>query len=103
MDIKLYHTPETRADRVRWLLHELDIPYELVRIDLFSGQTNTAEYKKIHPHGLVPAIDIDGHIMFESCAICHWLTDMFPIKNWRHHWQAQIVSNMNNGCFMLPT
>ncbi len=80
MNIKLYHTPETRADRVRWLLHELDIPYKLVPIDLFSGQTNTAEYKKIHPHGLVPAIDIDGHVMFESCAICHWLTDMFPDK-----------------------
>jgi len=80
MNIKLYYTPGTRADRVRWLLQELNIPYELVHIDLFGGQGNTPAYKKIHPHGLVPAIEIDGHVMFESCAICHWLTDKFPDK-----------------------
>ena len=78
MDIKLYYTPRTRATRVRWLLEELDQPYQLINIDLFGGEGSAAEYKKIHPLGCVPAIDIDGNIMIESTAICEWLADQFP-------------------------
>lgn len=81
MKLKLYYMPQTRATRVRWLLEELGLPYELQHIDLFAGDAEKPEYKKnIHPHGRVPAIEIDGHVMFESCAICHWLTDQFPEK-----------------------
>jgi glutathione S-transferase len=28
--LKLYHCPETRSMRTLWLLHELNIPFELV-------------------------------------------------------------------------
>ena len=80
MKLKLYYTPKSRALRVRWLLEELKLPYELKYIDLFGGEANTPEYKKIQPHGLIPAIEIDGNVMFESCAICHWLTDQYPDK-----------------------
>jgi len=81
MKIKLYYMPQTRSGRVRWMLEELGLPYELHYIDLFAGEGETPEYKKIHPHGRLPAIEIDDHIMFESCAICHWLTDKFSEKN----------------------
>lgn len=81
MDIKLYYTPRTRATRVRWLLEELEQPYQLINIDLFNGEGNTDAYKKIHPLGCVPAIKIDGNIMFESTAICEWLADQFPEKH----------------------
>ena len=77
MDIKLYYTPQTRATRPRWLLEELNIPYTLQEIDLFAGETETPEYKKIHPLGSVPAIEINGEVMFESGAICHWLADYY--------------------------
>lgn len=80
MKLKLYYLPKTRATRVRWLLEELGLDYELQYIDLFKGEGNTPEYKKIHPHGLLPAIEIDGNIMLESCAICHWFTDQYPEK-----------------------
>ncbi len=80
MKIILYYMPQTRAGRVRWILEELGLPYELKNIDLFAGEGETPEYKKIQPHGRLPAIEIDGHVMFESCAICHWLTDQFPEK-----------------------
>jgi len=75
MEIELYHTPHTRALRPRWFLEELEIPYTLRPVDLFAGEQNPE-----HPLGSVPAIRIDGQIMFESGAICHWLADRFPEK-----------------------
>ena len=80
MDITLYHTPRTRSLRPRWLLEEMQLPYELRTIDLFGGEGQTPEYRKIHPHGAVPAVEIDGEAMFESAAICHWLSDHFAEK-----------------------
>jgi glutathione S-transferase len=80
MDITLYYTHRTRALRPRWVLEELELPYRLRLIDLFGGDGQTPEYRKIHPHGSVPAIDIDGRVMIESCAICHWLSDQYPEK-----------------------
>ena len=80
MDIKLYYTPRTRAIRVRWLLEELALPYQLAPIDLFHGEGNSESYKAIHPLGCVPAMEVDGEVMIESCAICAWLTDQFPEK-----------------------
>ena len=75
MEIELYYTPHTRSLRPRWLLEELDIPYTLHPVDLFSGERNPA-----HPLGSVPAMTVDGQTMFESGAMCHWLADRFPEK-----------------------
>ena len=80
MDINLYYTPKTRALRPRWLLEELQLDYTLKPIDLFGGEEQSAEYRRIHPHGHVPAIEIDGQVMIESGAICHWLTDRHADK-----------------------
>lgn len=66
--------------RVRWLLEELALPYNLTVVNVLNGEGQTPEYKRIQPHGQVPAVEIDGQVMFESCAICHWLADQFPDK-----------------------
>jgi len=81
MNIKLYYMPNTRAFRVRWLLEELGLDYELEHINLFKGETKTEAYKAVHPLGYLPAIEIDGKAMFESGAICAWLTDKYPQRN----------------------
>jgi len=67
----------TRAVRPRWLLEELGIAYEIHPIDLFAGEGEALKYKKISPLGTVPALEIDGEVMLESGAICHWLTDYY--------------------------
>jgi glutathione S-transferase len=77
MHITLHYTPGTRAIRPRWLLEELDIPYELNRLDLYGGECNKPEYKAIHPLGQVPALEINGQIQLESGAMLHWLADHF--------------------------
>lgn len=81
MDITLYYCAKTRAIRTRWLLEELEIPYQLHTIDIFSGAGQSKEYLAIHPYGQVPAIDIDGEVIFESGAICSVLADKFSDKN----------------------
>lgn len=76
--MKLYYTPNTRAIRPRWLLEEMQLPYELKHIDLFGGEGDSEEYLRIHPHGQVPALETDGQVIYESGAICNWLADTHP-------------------------
>jgi glutathione S-transferase len=78
--MKLYYAPKSRATRPRWLLEELGVPYELVRLDLSAKQHRTPEYLAVHPHGLVPAFS-DGEVtIFESLAIILHLADRYPEK-----------------------
>jgi glutathione S-transferase len=77
--MKLYYIPTTRAFRPRWLLEEINQPYELVYVTM--DMTRQPEYKKIHPHGKVPVL-IDGDVcIIESAAICCYLTDKFADQN----------------------
>ena len=54
--MKLYHSSQSRSVRPRWLLEELGVPYELVKVDLGAGENKRPDYLKIHPHGAVPAL-----------------------------------------------
>lgn len=76
--MKLYFMPTTRAVRPRWLLEEMDIPYELIYVSM--DMSRSPDYQKLHPHGKVPLL-IDGDIkIFESAAICSYLTDKYSTK-----------------------
>jgi glutathione S-transferase len=78
--MKLYYVPRTRASRPRWVLEELGVPYDLVRLDPAKGETRTPEHLARHPLGHVPALEDRGRILFESGAICLHLADLFPEK-----------------------
>ena len=78
--MKLYFAPRTRAVRPRWLLEELEVPYELVKLDLSKQENRTPAHLALHPFGEVPVL-IDGEVtLFESSAICLYLADRFPEK-----------------------
>ena len=78
--MKLYYSPRTRAVRPRWMLEEMGIPYELVRLNLADLPQAAPEYVHIHPHGAVPALR-DGELtLIESGAICSYLAEKHPDK-----------------------
>ncbi|NVJ24897.1 MULTISPECIES: glutathione S-transferase family protein [Myxococcus] len=78
--MKLYFAPRTRATRPRWLLEELEVPYELVKLDLSKQENRTPAHLALHPFGEVPVL-VDGDVtLFESPAICLYLADRFPEK-----------------------
>jgi len=76
--IKLYYRSNTRASRPRWVLEELGLPYELVRIEDKSANAPGSSYLKVHPHGTVPAMADGDLVMHESAAICAYLADRYP-------------------------
>jgi len=75
--MKLYHQPRTRSSRVRWLLGELGIEHFVEQIDVFAGEGRKPEYQKVHPHGFVPALEVEGQVLIESSAICMYLADKY--------------------------
>jgi glutathione S-transferase len=64
---------EGRGFRVVWLLEEMQLPYELRRVDLQAGVENDAEFLAINPAGFIPAIRDGDVTMVESIAIMEYL------------------------------
>lgn len=75
--ITLHHCPGTRSMRTLWLLNELDVPFEL-RSYPFDKSLRAPEFLALSPAGRVPAIEIDGQVLFESGAIAQYLCERFP-------------------------
>ena len=42
--LKLYHAPQSRSVRPRWMLEEIGVPYELVRLDLRAGDQKKQQF-----------------------------------------------------------
>jgi glutathione S-transferase len=78
MAIRLYWCPQSRAIRALWLLEELGVPYELVKVDVRAGEQSDPAFRAISPLGKVPAI-VDGETaVAESGAVLLHLADRFP-------------------------
>jgi glutathione S-transferase len=59
-------------------LKELGLPHELIRVDLAKGEQHADWFRKINPHGKVPALVHDNLSMYESAAILMYLCDRHP-------------------------
>ena len=75
--IRLHHVPESRSMRVLWLLHEMELDFE-VRTWPFDKTLRSAQYLALNPAGRVPALEIDGARYFESGAMIEYLCERFP-------------------------
>ena len=77
--ITLYNAPQsTCSQRVRFVLHAKGLPFEDVRLDLFSGDQLKPEYLAINPNGVVPSIIHDGATIIDSSVIMEYLDEVFP-------------------------
>ena len=67
--LKLYGITQSRAFRPLWLLHELGLEFEHVRLDFRGDALRDPAYLAINPNGRVPAL-VDGElVLWESMAI----------------------------------
>jgi glutathione S-transferase len=80
--ITLYHAPRSRSSRIIWLLEELGADYRIELVPIVRGDGTGApapdSYLAINPLRKVPAIKIFDEIVYESGAICLYLTDSHP-------------------------
>lgn len=75
--ITLYHAPLSRSCRVRWLLEELGLDYELVTLSLTDGSLREPGYLAVNPLGRVPTLE-DGDLrLVESGAIAEYLAEEY--------------------------
>ncbi|MBP8171536.1 MAG: glutathione S-transferase, partial [Pseudomonas sp.] len=76
--IKLFRHPLSgHAHRVELLLSLLNVPTELVFVDLAKGAHKQAEFLAINPFGQVPAIDDNGTVLSDSNAILVYLAKKY--------------------------
>ncbi|MEM6939839.1 MAG: glutathione S-transferase family protein [Pseudomonadota bacterium] len=74
--ITLHHCPQTRSMRTLWLLHELNVEFQLV-VHPFDRSLRDPSYLSLSPAGRVPALEIEGERMFETGAITEYLCERF--------------------------
>jgi len=75
--IRLHHCHQSRSMRSLWLLHELGVEFE-VRIWPFDKSLRSRDFLSLNPAGRVPALEIDGAVIWETGAITQVLCERFP-------------------------
>ena len=67
--LKLYYHPTPNSTKVAVLLEELELPFEVVPVDIFKGEQHAPEFRAVNPNGKLPAIVDEGVTVFDSHAI----------------------------------
>ena len=75
--LKLHdYRPSANGYKVRLLLAQLEIPYTLLDVDIFKGESKAPEYLKNSPAGQVPVLELEsGEWLAESNAILMYLAE----------------------------
>jgi glutathione S-transferase len=68
--LTIHHLGVSQSERIIWLCEELGLPYVLRRYER-TRFTRMAppEYRALHPMGIAPLIELDGHVLAETGAI----------------------------------
>ena len=66
-------TDSPNVQKVMWCVHELGLPYERIDAGHQYGLVNETWYLAMNPNGLIPTIEDDGFVLWESNAIVRYL------------------------------
>jgi glutathione S-transferase len=79
MAFMLYNAPQsTCSQRVRFVLNAKEIPFEEKKLDLLAGDQLKPDYLALNPNGVVPTLDHDGQIVYDSTVIIEYLDEVVP-------------------------
>jgi len=70
------------VQKVLWCCEELAVEYERIDAGGAFGIVSTPEYRRLNPNGLVPTIDDDGFVLWESHAIVRYLATKHAADFW---------------------
>ena len=108
--LTLHFSSNSRAQRVLWLLEELQLEYNLNKIKFHPSELKSDEHRKRHPLGRVPVLEDDEITIYESGAIIEYLIarhsngelkpevsdPAFPnYLQWFHYCEGMIMPPMN--------
>ena len=63
----------TNVRKARWCAAELNLNPELIEVGGAFGGVDTPEYRAMNPNGLVPCLEDDGLVLWESNTIVRYL------------------------------
>src|SRR5215203_5497868 len=76
------------VQKVHWRLEELGLAYDRIEAGREFGVVDTPEYRRMNPNGLVPTIEDDGFVLWESNAIVRYLAAKRADADRWMDWQA---------------
>jgi glutathione S-transferase len=114
--VRLYdYSASGNCYKARLLLALLDRPYERVPVDIFAGETLTAEFAQLNPARETPVLQLDdGAVIVQSNAILWYLGDgtaylpgdalgRAQVTQWLHFEQEWIMRGVGATRFWLLT
>jgi glutathione S-transferase len=66
-------TNSVNVKKALWAAEELGLQYQRIDAGMAYGVVKTPEYRKLNPNSLVPTIEDDGFVLWESHAIVRYL------------------------------
>src|SRR6476660_3379886 len=65
------------VQKVMWALGELGVPHERIDVGGSFGKNNEPAYLAMNPNGLVPTLEEDGFLLWESNSIVRYLAGKY--------------------------
>ncbi len=81
--IRLYSFPQSgHGHRIQLFLSILNLPYEIIKVDLLVGAHKQPDFLKLNPFGQIPVLDDDGLILTDSHAMLVYLALKYGDTSW---------------------
>ena len=72
--LKIWGRPNSiNVQKVMWTVHELGLSFEREDAGMAHGKVGETWYRAMNPNGLVPTIDDDGLVLWESNVVTRYL------------------------------
>jgi len=74
VQLEVYGDPNSMCtQKILILLEELNLKYDLKRVDLAKNENNSDEFLELNPFGKVPAVKYGSRSLFESRSILRYI------------------------------